>query len=114
MIYTVGGLDVYDRFLNSIESINAKAIVNNSLKVYIVGWKLIQPPPDIFPCRSRALVCQISDNHIVIFGGFGGEGKRDDGFLFDTMAANDDSDVTPEPIKLIKKKFQFNAFSNQS
>ena len=41
MIYTVGGLDVYDCFLNSIESINAKANVNNSLKVYIVGWELI-------------------------------------------------------------------------
>ena len=56
MIYTVGGVD--DDYLNTIEIISAKAIIE---KQSGLSWILIKPSYNTFSPRSDAIVSQISD-----------------------------------------------------
>ena len=73
-----------------------------------ISWRLILPSVKDFPPRRAALVSQISNDHIAIFGGYGDVG-RSDGFTFDVS----NESATPTPIAS-SNGFKFESIDNQS
>lgn len=59
------------KYFNSIERLDTMAKGNQK------GWAIINIELDKFPVRQGAGSSQISQNEILIFGGFGGEHLRD-------------------------------------
>ena len=77
-VYLFAGFD--NRFLNSIEKIDAASIVSSNK---ITAWRIIKVPRNILSPRIDPAVTRLNENEIAILGGFANQDCLCDVVIFD-------------------------------